>query len=143
MKPHSTNVTKCFKEAVTDYHFLANLLCLKYKGKHLCEAGQEAARQLLLQLHPEHPEVIADACAFTAGPDPFPASFLWTPAQRSLSEVHVMFCECYFIYFLWPPYAPAQVNRDSQNFYTWWTLSVNREVTTWIFSWSLLGWAKK
>ena len=75
MKPHSTNVTKCFKEAVTDYHFLANLLCLKYKGKHLCEAGQEAARQLLLQLHPEHPEVIADACAFTAGPDPFPASF--------------------------------------------------------------------
>ena len=22
--------------------------------------------------------------------------FLWTPAQRSLSEVHVMFCECYF-----------------------------------------------
>ena len=26
---------------------------------------------------------------------------LWTPAQRSLIEVHVMFCECYFfkIYF--------------------------------------------
>ena len=23
---------------------------------------------------------------------------LWTPAQRSLSEVHVIFCECYFIY---------------------------------------------
>ena len=23
---------------------------------------------------------------------------LWTPAQSSLSEVHVMFCECYFIY---------------------------------------------
>ena len=59
-------------------------------------------------------------------------------AQRSLSEVHVMFCECYFI-FLWPPYAPAQVNRGSQNFYTWWTLSVNREVTTWIFSWSSLN----
>ena len=33
---------------------------------------------------------------------------LWTRAQRSFSEVHVMFCECYFIYFfngrhmLWP-----------------------------------------
>ena len=25
--------------------------------------------------------------------------FLWTPAQRSLSEVHVMFCECYFLLF--------------------------------------------
>ena len=24
---------------------------------------------------------------------------LWTPAQRSLSEVHVMFCECYFFTF--------------------------------------------
>ena len=24
---------------------------------------------------------------------------LWTPAQRSLSEVHVMFCECYFLFF--------------------------------------------
>ena len=35
--------------------------------------------------------------------------------------------------FLWPPYAPAQVNGGSRNFYTWWTLSVNREVTTWIF----------
>jgi len=66
-------------------------------------------------------------------------AILWTPAQRSLSEVYVMFCEFYFIYFLWPPYAPAQVNRGSRNFYTWWTLSVNREVTTWIFSWSFLN----
>jgi len=65
---------------------------------------------------------------------------LWTPAQRSLSEVHVMFCECYFFYFfLWPPYAPAEVNGGSRNFYTWWSLSVNREVTTWIFSWSSLN----
>ena len=32
----------------------------------------------------------------------------------------------------------AQVNGDSRNFYTWWTLSVIREVTTWIFSWSSL-----
>ena len=24
--------------------------------------------------------------------------YLWTPAQRNFSEVHVMFCECYFIY---------------------------------------------
>jgi len=34
---------------------------------------------------------------------------------------------------LWPPYALAQVNGGSRNFYTWWTLSVNRKVTTWIF----------
>ena len=25
---------------------------------------------------------------------------LWTPAQRSLSEVHVMFCECYFLFLV-------------------------------------------
>ena len=25
-------------------------------------------------------------------------NLLWTPAQRSLSEVHVMFCECYFLF---------------------------------------------
>jgi len=37
----------------------------------------------------------------------------------------MLFCECYFI-FLWPPYSPAQVNGGSRNFYTWWTLSVNK-----------------
>ena len=50
-------------------------------------------------------------------------------------KVHVMFCECYLFIF----YAPAQVNGGSRNFYTWWTLSVNREVTTWIFSWYSLN----
>jgi len=50
-----------------------------------------------------------------------------------------MFCECYFLFFLWPPYDPAQVNGGSRNFHTWWTLSVNREVTTSIFSWSSLN----
>ena len=35
----------------------------------------------------------------------------------------------FLIYYLWPPYAPAQVNGGSRNFYTWWTLSVNRVVT--------------
>jgi len=45
-----------------------------------------------------------------------------------------------FIYlFLWPLYSPALVNGSSRTFYTWWTLSVNREVTTWIFSWSSLN----
>ena len=39
----------------------------------------------------------------------------------------------------------ALVNGSSRKFYTWWTLNVIREVTTWIFSWSSLttGWAKK
>ena len=64
---------------------------------------------------------------------------LGTPAQRSLSEVRVMFYECYFLLiFLMATYAPAQVYGGSQNFYTWWTLTVNREVTTWVFSWSSL-----
>jgi len=44
-----------------------------------------------------------------------------------------------FIYFLWPPYSPALVNGGSRKFYTWWTLSVIEEVTTWIFSWSSLN----
>ena len=43
-----------------------------------------------------------------------------------------------FIYFLWPPYSPVLVNGGSRKFYTWWTLSGIREVTTWIFSWSPL-----
>ena len=38
-----------------------------------------------------------------------------------------------FIYFLWPPYYPALVNGGSRKFYTWWTLSVIREVSSWIF----------
>ena len=48
----------------------------------------------------------------------------------------------FFIYlfiFLWPPYSPALVNGGSRKFYTWWTLSVIEEVTTWIFSWSSLN----
>ena len=58
----------------------------------------------------------------------------WTPAQRSLSEVHYI-----LPMFLWPPYSLAQVNGGSRNFYTWWNLSLIREVTTWIFSWSSLS----
>ena len=62
---------------------------------------------------------------------------LWAPAQRK----RTMFgpCQCFiylFIYFLWPPYSPALVNGSSRKFYTWWTLSGIREVTTLIFSWS-------
>ena len=33
----------------------------------------------------------------------------------------------------------GRLNGGSRNFYTWWTLSVKREVTTWIFSWSSLN----
>ena len=59
----------------------------------------------------------------------------------SVSGVHVIFCQCFylFIYFLWPPYSSALVNGSSRKFYTWWILSVIREVTTWIFSWSSLN----
>ena len=66
-------------------------------------------------------------------------ALLWTPAQRNLSEVHYILPMFFFIYFLWPPYSPALVNEGSRNFYTWWTLSVIREVTTWIFFWSSLN----
>ena len=41
LKPHLMTVMKRFEEAVTDYHFLANFLHLKYKGKHLSEACEE------------------------------------------------------------------------------------------------------
>ena len=53
------------------------------------------------------------------------------------------FANVFFIYsfthFLWPPYSPALVNGSLRKFYTWWTLSVIRNVTTWIFSWSSLN----
>ena len=57
-------------------------------------------------------------------------------AQLERSPCYVL--RMLFIYFLWPPYAAAQVNGGSRNFYTW-TQSVNREVTTWIFCWSSLN----
>ena len=41
--------------------------------------------------------------------------------------------------FLWPLYSPALVYGGSRKFYTWWTLSVIEEVTTWIFFWSSLN----
>jgi len=67
-------------------------------------------------------------------------SFLWTPAQRKRATM-LYFANVFylFIYFLWPPYSPALVNGGSRKFYTWWTLSVIREVTTWIFSLSSLN----
>jgi len=54
-------------------------------------------------------------------------------AAIKLPSAEASFCECYFLIFFMGPYAPAQVKGGSRNFYTWWTLSVNREVTTWIF----------
>ena len=66
--------------------------------------------------------------------------FLWTPAYIERSPLY--FANVFFFkFFLWPPYSPTQVNGGSRNFYTWWTLSVIREVTTgtWIFSWSSLN----
>ena len=59
--------------------------------------------------------------------------FLWEPAQRKRATM-LYVANVLFIYFLWPPYSPALVNGGSRKFYTWWTLSVIREVTTWIFS---------
>ena len=56
-----------------------------------------------------------------------PLSVAWAKSMLCFTNV------IYLFIFLWPPYAPAQVNGGSRNFYTWWTLSVNREVTTWIF----------
>ena len=50
-----------------------------------------------------------------------------------------MFFFYLFIFFLWPPYSPALVNGGSRKFYTWWTLSVIREVSSCIFSWSPLN----
>ena len=49
------------------------------------------------------------------------------------------FANVFLKYFLWPPYSPALVNGSSRKFYTCWTLSVIREVTTWIFFWSSLN----
>ena len=52
-------------------------------------------------------------------------------AQATLSVVHVIFYQCF--------YSPALVNGSSRKFYTWWTSSVIREVTTWIFFWTSLN----
>jgi len=37
-----------------------------------------------------------------------------------------------YLFILWPPYSPALVNGGSRKFYTWWSLSVIEEVTTWL-----------
>ena len=51
-----------------------------------------------------------------------PLSVAWAKSMLYFANVYL------FIYFLWPPYAPALVNGGSRKFYTWWTFSVNREV---------------
>ena len=56
------------------------------------------AQQLLLKLRPEHPEVIADLYAFTAGSDPFSASLLSAACVEQMSPVlwwtSVSNCKC-------------------------------------------------
>ena len=67
-------------------------------------------------------------------------SFVMDGRPLSVKRASMLHFANVFIYlFLWPPYSPAQVNGGSRKFYTWWTLSVVREVTTWIFSWSSLN----
>ena len=58
---------------------------------------------------------------------------LWTPAQRKRASMLYFANVFYLFIFLWPLYSPALVNGGSRKFYTWWTLSVIEEVTTWIF----------
>ena len=45
-------------------------------------------------------------------------------ASLERSSCYVLRMLFYLFIFLWPPYAPAQVNGGSRNFYTYWTLSV-------------------
>jgi len=71
--------------------------------------------------------------------------YLYLPREFLLRKRASMlyFANVFFIYsfthFLWPPYSPALVNGSLRKFYTWWTLSVISNVTTWIFSWSSLN----
>jgi len=58
---------------------------------------------------------------------------LWAPAQRKRASMLYFANVFYLFIFLWPPYSPALVNRGSQKYYTWWTLSGIREVTISIF----------
>jgi len=74
-------VTKRFKEAVTDYHFLANLLHPKFRGKNLSAEAAESAYQLLISLHPK---TIGDLYAFTEEAAPFPPSLLSTSCVECL-----------------------------------------------------------
>jgi len=45
----------------------------------------------------------------------------------------------YLFIFLMAALFSGPGNGSSRKFYTWWTFSVIREVTTWIFSWSSLN----
>ena len=53
LKPHLTTVMKRFKEAVTDNHFLENLLHPRYKAKYLSEADEEACTTAALEASSE------------------------------------------------------------------------------------------
>jgi len=65
-----------------------------------------------------------------------PLSVSGRPAATMLYFANVLFI---YLFILWPPYSPVLVNGGSRKFYTWWSLSVIEEVTTWIFSWSSLN----
>ena len=61
-------------------------------------------------------------------------SVAWAKSMLYFANVFYLFI------FLWQPYVPALFNGGSRKFYTWWTLRVNKEVTsTLIFSWSSLN----
>jgi len=60
----------------------------------------------------------------------FILSYYGRPLSVSGRPCYILPMFLFIYFFLWPPYFPALVNGGSRKFYTWWTLSVIREVTT-------------
>ena len=67
------------------------------------------------------------------------ASLLWTPAQRKRASMLYFANVFYLFIFFMAALFSGPGERRFAKFYTWWTLSVIEEVTTWIFSWSFLN----
>ena len=63
----------------------------------------------------------------------FARRYYGRPLSVAWAKSMLYFANVYLFLFLWPPYSPSLVNGGSRKFYTWWPLSVNWEVTTWIF----------
>ena len=108
-------------------HYLRQTVCMLYSFPH-CRTCTHNCIMLLTAIYYTHAFIVSHV-------------LLWTPAQRKrASTCYILPMFFFYLFFLWPPYSPALVNRGSrQLYYTWWILSGIREFTTLIFSWSSLN----
>ena len=125
-------------QAFEFYHFKLPWVTLSYLAKYskifndtkhaqpVCDSWACCLTALYCYPRPDHRRCQTWFISST-NPKPNPYHYYGRPLSVAWAK-SIIFCQCFFM--------AALFSGGWRQFYTWWTLSVIREVTTLIFSWS-------